>query len=258
VRFPIRLPFLCLLGVLAVPLAAAADPTAVPLVRTGSLEIALDPDAVSVLPVDSGELRLNLCNGVLQVDGIGTISPRGECDLVVSPPRMGLFVTDATPAGGGSWQVSLHPDRSVPWKGSEPLATSCGLWDVSMVVDPGQTQPVSWLTLEPSAADPGQGVFAGTVKLAVRYRFVNRERGTSIELPAVPSLELTGHWAAVPADGPSLGEGASNLVLFAGSYQGQWESVPTCATWGSMRCEVCVEPGPDVVETLNSDPNLRP
>lgn len=256
-RLRILLSFLCLFGVVAVPLAAA-DPTAAPLLRTGSLEIALDPDAVSFLPVDSEELRLNLCSGLLHVDGIGTISPRGECDLVVSPPpRLGLFLHDITALAGGSWRVSLQPvpGKSGLWKASGSVSTSCGNWDVSMVLDPDKPQPVSVLALEPSAADPRQGVFAGPLKLAVRYRF-HQDGAIAFELPATVSIELAGHWMAAPASGSGLGADDSNLVLFAGVFGDQSASVPTCVTWGGVRCEICVEPPPDVLDRL--DPSFNP
>lgn len=256
--------FLCCLGVVAVPRFAAADPTAAPLLRTGSLEIALDPDAVSVLPIDSGELRSGLCNGLVLVDGVGTISPRGECDLVVSPPPgLGLFLQDTKALAGGSWRASLRAEsgKSGLWKASGSVSTSCGLWEVSMALDPNKAQPVSELALEPSAADPTQGVFAGALKLAVLYRFDNQGQAADIELPATVSIDLSGHWMAMPKGGPSLGEGASNLVLFAGIFGESASSVPTCVTWGGVRCEICFEPAPDVVralETLNLDPNLKP
>ncbi len=89
-----------------------------------------------------------------------------------------------------------------------------------MILEPDAAQPASELDLETSGVtseeNPAQGVFAGVVKLAVRYRFVNRTKSASYELPAVVSLELSGHWAAVPEGGPSLGPGASNLALFTG------------------------------------------
>lgn len=267
-RLRILLPVLCWLAVVAIPFAAAADPVvdpvAAPLLRTGSLEIALDPDAVSVLPIDSGELRSGLCNGLVLVDGVGTISPRGECDLVVSPPPgLGLYLEDTKALAGGSWRVSLQAEsgKSGVWKASGSVSTSCGLWEVSMALDPDRTQPVSELALEPSAADPTQGVFAGALKLAVRYRFDNQGRVPDIELPATVSIDLSGHWMAIPEDGPSLGEGASNLVLFAGTFVDRTAGVPSCVNWGGVRCEICFEPAPDVIralETLNPDPNLRP
>lgn len=246
-RFRYFLPFLFLF---ATPLFAGVG-AAAPALRPGSLEIAVDPAAASFLPVDTEELALGLCASVLPDDWDGPIAPRAECDLSVSPPpRLGLFVDDVTP-GDSSWRVSLHPERSTAWKGSAPVATSCGLWDVSLVLDPDKQQPVSELALEASGEDPVQGVFSGTVKLALRYRFVNRDDGTTHELPAVIPLELSGHWAAVPAGGPSLGAGASNLVLYAGFTAGEWMGFPSCATWGGTRCPVCAVPPPDVLDSLS-------
>ena len=113
-----------------------------------------------------------------------------------------------------------------------------------MVLDPEpESQPVSTLTLRASASDPKQGVFAGVVQLAVRYQFANRTEETSFEQPAVVPLELTGHWAIAPEGGPNLGEGASNLVLFAGVIDKNLESHPACGTWGDRRhCPLCVKP----------------
>lgn len=251
-RFQLGLPLLFLF---ATPLFAGVG-AAAPVLYPGSLEIAVDPAAASFLPVDSEELKLGLCASVLPGNWDGPIAPRAECDLSVSPPpRLGLFVDDVAP-GDSSWRVSLQPRRSTAWKGSAPVATSCGLWDVSMVLDPDREQPVSELALEASGADPAQGVFAGAVKLAVRYRFVNRDDGTTHEMPAVIPLELSGHWAAVPAGGPSLGSTASNLVLYAGFAGGEWSGFPSCATWGGTRCPVCAAPPPDVLERLN--PSFSP
>ncbi len=234
--------FLCLL---VSPLLVAADP-ANPGIRTGTLEIVLDSVALSFLPVDTSAVREGLCNGngYVAVDG-GTLAPRGECDLQLGPPppHVILLVTQAT-LDNGSWHVSLQPVSPGSWPGSTPVDTPCGQWDISMILDPEpESQPVSGLTLEPSATDPTQGVFAGVVKLAVRYHFANRNQETSFEQPAVVPLELTGHWATVPDGGPNLGEGASNLVLFGGVFDKNLASHPACGTWGDMRhCPVCVKP----------------
>lgn len=250
-RFRFGLPFLFLF---ATPLFAGVG-AAAPVLRPGSLKIAVDPAAVSFLPIDAETLKLNLCSGLPPDDWDDPLSPRAECDLSVSPPPGITLFVDAF-AVGGNWRVSLKPERSTAWKGSAPVATSCGLWDVSMGLDPDKTQPVSELALERSAADPAQGVFSGVVKLAVRYRFVNRDDDTSYELPTVVPLELSGHWAAVPADGPSLGATASNLVLYAGVVDGVWQSFTSCGTWGGTRCAACFNPPPDVLDTLS--PSLHP
>jgi hypothetical protein len=245
-----RIAFL-ILCLLAPPLLAATSSTA-PLVRAGRVEVDADPAALSFLPVDTGVLKDILCSGSPSVHDWDTVTPRGECDLSVSPPpRLGFFASDSRP-GDGSLQVSLQPAGWDVWLGSAPVDTACGLWEVSMILDSGKEQPVSQLALAPSPIDPAQGVFAGEAQLAVRYRFVDRDLGTSLEIPAMLSLELSGHWAAVPADGPSLGDGVSNLVLYAGAAGGEWSAFPTCGTWGGTRCPVCLTPGPDVLETLSS------
>jgi hypothetical protein len=238
----IGLPFLCVLAALLLvpPLPAATAPS-VPDLRPGSLEIAFDPAAVSVLPVDAEALSQNLCNGLIEVDGFGGISPTGECVLTVSTPGGMVLETGGMELHGESLKVAVQPLSSLPWQVKAPLLTSCGLWDISLDLDPKQAQPVSRLALEPaSIAEPVQGVFAGVVKLAVRFRFVSRDKGTAIELPATIPLELSGHWAALPKDGPSLGEDASNLVLFAGVVGGQWANFPNCVTWVGTHCRLCL------------------
>jgi len=241
---------LCFLCLLVAPLLAAAQ-TEEPFLRAGSLEIAVDPDAASFLPVSSDDLKDGLCLGVIgSVGDKPTITPRGECDISVQPPpRLGLF-TDGTPTSGGSLQVTVQLASLSTTQASTPIVTSCGLWDVFMGIDPGTAQPVSQLALESSGADPAQGVFAGEMKLAVRFRFVNRDDGRSFELPAKLPLELAGHWAAA-GPGADLGDGASNLVLFAGVYGGVWSAVANSATWGGRHCPFQAEPPPPVLETLN-------
>jgi hypothetical protein len=237
-RLILKFSCLCLLGLLASPLAAQPGAATPPIIQTGSLKVVLDPAAVLFLPVDTEELRAGLCSGRPHVDSWGALAPRGECNVSVAPPpNIDLYVDGVTPDGSSS-RIALHPGGSTLWPGSAPVDTPCGLWDVSWVLEPDEAQPASELGLEISGDDPAQGVFAGVVKLAVRYRFVNRTRSTSLELPAVVSLELSGHWAAVPQRGLSLGPGVSNLMLFTGVAGGQWTSAPVCGTWGGTRCQV--------------------
>lgn len=256
-RLTLKLSCLCLLGLLASPLAAQPGSSPSPVIRTGSLKIAIDPAAVSFLPIDSEELRTRLCSGRPTVDNWGALTPRGECNVSVAPPPdIPLYVDSVFPRGS-SLGVSLHPGGAEIWRGSAPVDTPCGLWDLSLTVDPDSAQPASELDLETSGESPAQGVFAGVMKLAVHYRFFNRTKGASYELPAVVALELSGHWGAVPEGGPSLGPGVSNLMLFTGVSGdvsgGQWASAPACGTWGGTRCQVCFTPGPDVIPTLNGD-----
>ena len=245
------IPCLCGLFVPSTPLAAQSGTA--PVIRPGRVSVALDPEMLSFLPLDSGALRLNLCdNHTLPVDEWGTISPRGECNLSVAPPPgIDLFLDNAAPVGA-SWRVSVQPTGSSSWPASSLVDTPCGLWSVAMELDPDpKTQPVSQLSLDPSGTDPAQGVFAGVVKLAVRYRFVNSAKGLSREVPAVVPLELSGHWSAIPEGGPGLGDGASNLVLFTGFFDAQYSGSPSCGSWAGRACPVCFSPAPDVLDTLN-------
>lgn len=253
-----RLPSLCLLGLLALvslPSAVLAGPGAPPppVVHRGTLSLDLDPAAVSFLAVDSVALSgESLCRGTVSVDVWGTLSPRGECDLsVATPPPIGVYVDDGVP-DSGTLRVAAQPLGSTVLPGAEPISTPCGLWDVSLILDPGGAQPVSQLVLHPDGADPAQGVFAGVMKLSGRYHFANRDKRSTLDVPAVASLDLSGHWAAVPDGGPSLGTGASNLVLFSRVFDGQWSSVPTCdVTWGGGFCHLCATTPPDVLQSLN-------
>lgn len=254
-RFTILLLILCALGLTCPQAPLAADPAgpgSAPLaIRPGRTSVNLDPAGLSFLPVDSSALRLNLCSGHLTATDSGTISPRGECDLVVAPPPgIDFFVDGFTPDGSSS-RVSVQPTGSSSWPANSPVDTPCGLWAVSMELDPGAAQPVSGLVLERSGSDPSQGVFASVVKLAVRYRFVNSAKGISYELPAVVPLELSGHWAAVPEDGPGLEDGASNLVLFVTVSRGQWTGAPACGSWARGQCPVCATVSPDLLERVN-------
>lgn|GEM_PF-2440904 len=258
-RLILKLSCLCLLGLPSSPLAA--QPGAVPpVIQTGSVDVVLDPAAVSFLPIDGEELRASLCSGRPPVNHWGTLAPRGECNVSVAPPPDFPVEVDSAVQRGSSIRVFLHPGGAEIWRGSAPVDTPCGLWDLSLIVDSDAAQPASELDLETSGVtseeSPAQGVFAGVMKLAVRYRFFNRAKGAFLELPTVVSLELSGHWAAAPA-GTSLGPGASNLTLFTGVSGGvsggQWASAPACGTWGGTRCQVCFTPGPDVIPVLNGD-----
>jgi hypothetical protein len=243
------------LSLLVAPPAGATDPEA--LLRPGELEIAVDPAAASFLPIDTTELAPRLCSGLPPVDWAPPISPRGECDLSVSPPPgLSLFVDDIV-ALGGSWQVSLHPTGWEPWRGKTPVVTtSCGLWEVSMELDPDEPQPLSEVILKPSTANPAQGAFAGVLSLAVRFRFADPDTGTSLTVPSRLALELHGHWAAVPEGTPGLEDSASNLLLYAGSFGGELLSMPSCVTWRGSRCPLCLQPPPDVLDRLNlNDPD---
>jgi hypothetical protein len=238
-RLPIGLSFFCLL---ASPLLAAAAPAS-PFLRPGALHIAFDSAERSFLPVDVETLRQGLCTGFPDWDDSDRppIMPAGECEMAVrSPPGLGLF-TDGT-SFRGSARVTVHPTNLPAWEGDTQIATVCGLWDVSMALDPGREQPISGLALEPSAEDSSQGVFAGVVQIAVLFHFANRTQGTSLDLPAVVPLDLAGHWAADSGtaspgawDG---GDDASNLGLFAGHSDGTWSSLSGYANWGVRPCRV--------------------
>lgn len=236
-RFSIVLSMLFLL---APPLFAATASTG-PLVHAGMVEVDADVKALSFLPVDTGAVGAILCSGDPLHDW-GSVTPRGECDLSVSPPRLGFAVDDGK-AGDGPIRIPIHASGWDAWLGGSPVASECGLWDVSMALDPSREQPVSELALEPSPADPAQGTFAGEVRLGLLFRFTNRDLGTSLEIPVDLPLELSGHWTLTP-DGTAPGPGMSNLVLLAGKVGGETSSFPTCGTWGGLRCPVCLTPGP--------------
>lgn len=241
--FSLRLSLCCLL---ALPLSAGADPS---LPRAGTIKITLDPGVTSFLPIDIPTLKAALCNGSI-VNYKGPISPRGECDLTVKVPSgMGVLnADDAARAGSGSWQVPVHFSALGPWKGSAPVDTPCGLWDVSVDLDPESEQPVSTLVLTESEEIPGQGAFASVIELAARYRFANRTDGTRFEVPARLSLDLAGHWATLPQSMPGLADPASNMTsniaLFTRGVQGRQFSAPACGVWSNTRCAVCLTAEP--------------
>jgi len=233
----LRLSLCCLL---ALPLSAAAgeDPS---LLHSGTIELTLDPGAVSLLPIDIGTVTERLCTGFPSTV-IGPISPRGECDLTVQVPSGidVLYAAPPVPADHGHWQVPIQFSAMGPWEGSTPVATPCGLWDVFLGLDPDREQPVSTLVLTASAETPGQGAFASVIDLAALYRFVNRTDSTLLEVPARLSLELAGSWATLPPGAPGLTGAASNIALFARGVQGEWSPAPACGVWGDTHCGVCV------------------
>lgn len=255
------LPILCLLsGLLATPILAT--PTAAggsaPAVHAGTLSLDVAPGLPSFLPVDTGTLAATLCGGT-PVSFQSSIGPRGECNLSVGPPpRIDLSAGEGRMADG-ALHVPLVATASTAWQGSVLLSTPCGDWEVSLNLDPAQPQPVSELVLQPSAADPAQGVFAGELRLAVRYHFFNRTKGTTVEAPAVAPLELSGHWSLVPDGGDGsaaeLPPGVSNLELFSGVFGGASTPVASCgSSWGGGDCHVCLTPSPAVPDRPDSRP----
>jgi hypothetical protein len=251
------LPILCLLSFLLATLilptsAAAGDPA----VHAGALSVVVVPGLPSFLPVDTGTLAATLCGGT-PVSFPSVIGPRGECNLSVGPPpRIDLAAGDGRPDGDGAIHVPLVATASTAWQGSALLSTPCGDWEVSLDLDPAARQPVSDLVLQPSSADPAQGVFAGEVRLAVRYHFFNRTKGSAVEAPAVVPLELSGHWSVVPeGSAAELPPGISNLELFSGVFAGASTPVASCGpSWGGGDCHVCLTPAP----TLPDRPVSRP
>ena len=234
-----RLSLCCLL---ALPLSAAGDDLSL---HAGTIEIALDPGARSFLPIDTPALKELLCTG-FSVSGVGPIAPRGECDLTVQVPSgIGVLAAgDPMRTDNGPWQVPVHFSALDPWEGSAPVATACGLWDVSLGLDPESEQPVSTLVLTASAETPGQGAFAGVIDLAALYRFVSRTSGASLEVPARLSLDLAGQWTTLPPGTPGLADTASNLALFTMDVQGKRFPAPACGVWSTTRCAVCLTAEP--------------
>ena len=236
----LRLSLCCLL---TLPLTAGADPS---LPRAGTIGLSLAPGITSFLPIDTPALKADLCNGSI-VNYRGPISPRGECDLTVKVPS-GMGILDAeTPeisARNGSWQVPVYFSTLGPWKGSAPVDTECGVWDVSVDLDPDSEQPVSTLVLTQSEDVPGQGAFAGVIELAARYRFANRTRGTRLEVPARLSLDLAGLWTTLPQGTSGLADTASNISLFTLGTQGRPFSAPACGVWSDTHCAVCLTAEP--------------
>ena len=236
---------------LATP-AAADDPA----VHAGAISLAVAPGLPSFLPVDTGTLAATLCGGT-PVGFPSVIGPRAECNLAVGPPpRIDLAAGEGR-VGDGTILVSLAATASTAWQGSALLTSPCGDWEVSLNLDPAARQPVSDLVLQPSADDPAQGVFAGEVRLAMRYHFYNRTKGSAVEAPAVVPLELSGHWSVAP-EGTALvsgASGASNLALFAAAFDGESAPVPSCGpSWGGGSCHVCLTPAPNVPDRPVSRP----
>jgi hypothetical protein len=214
-----------------------------PAIHAGSLAIDVDPTFPSFLPMDGGTLSATLCSGAVPLTVQGSISPRAECNVSVGgpPPRIDLSAEEGR-LGDGVIQVAVQPTASSAWEGGLLISTPCGAWSVSLNLDPGVRQPASELLLQPALADPAQGVFAGELRLAVRYRFVNQDKGTRFEVPAVVPLELAGHWSVFPADGvAALAPGTSNLALFAGKGDGETSPLPSCGpSWPGVGCHVCL------------------
>lgn len=221
--------FLSLLASLWAGAPVAADTET--LAYSGEVGLRISPDSVSAIPVDEEAVSNTVCAGLSWEDW-DYRGPKAKCQVLVS---MGLPPGD--PPGG---EIGLQ-------KLSEPLPTSCGLWDGTIDTPRIQTDSEAVLAQMPDA--PGSGVFAGTFKMETILHLTHRETGRTADLPLTFDFSLVGPWiVGSPGEPPST----ENPIFLGSSMEGMVRTFEDCIPVRFVRtfpdyeimsssCKVCLE-----------------
>lgn len=188
----------------------------------------------------AGEIYIpNVRSRCLTVDNAGILGGNVPDD----PGEGSAGVTMANPSPDGSLLATLYPG-SFSLSGVELLDSACGQWSYGAALDPAAVQGTGSLTLWPAAAGAPQGVFAGTLPLAVRLHLENLDRGLAYDLPLKIDAALRGSWTAPPP--ANSVQAASNLSLYVWPlelwwihHSGCWEKVAD-ENGEILYCDRCV------------------
>jgi hypothetical protein len=192
----------------------------VPRVTAGEARLTLSSGAVSTLPIDVQALAESLCGPFHTKGGMA------KCHLVVPPGAPVLRLRPSHRPSDGSLQPLMWQATALEIL-VEPVATSCGIWDVRLSLDAPESQPLSPMMLTPAAGDPGHGLVAGVVELKTQLHLANPAQGKAVDYPLVLGLGLRGSWRlAVPERAPAKARGKGGLLVL--NSKGDDDDVEEC------------------------------
>ncbi len=164
-----------------------------------------------------------------------------------------LWTVSRATGAGGTEALTVVPTARELWT-VPTVRTSCGSWQLDMVIDPPPLQTPSALVVERDLPDSEHGSASGILSLGIRSRFT-RADGAIVEIPSLIDLDLTGTWSREPAESGSEPFRVELLPAAPSSscWQSRWidgqpvlinlcheslclDDTPPCSPW-------CVEPG---------------
>jgi hypothetical protein len=234
-----RKPVLCIALLASLFAAAAADaasgtPSGTVGITPGDLRLVFSPGVVENLPIDAQALAGNHCQPPDLLSG-----SIAKCRLVVS---QGGSMGTTLASGAASWQPAA---TDVP---TEPVGTSCGIWDTSLRIDGTNSQQVSPLQLTPDPQAPDHGTFAGSLEMNAVLHLANRTTGVVFDHSLVLGFALAGPWALATPD-PSAATGdapaKSNLILLSDGIDHctrfwMHSDDPALVHVIAVNCEICL------------------
>lgn len=113
--------------------------------------------------------------------------------------NLDLWTVARNPGPDGTDLLVVVPTAEDLWVVPQ-VETSCGIWQLDMVIDPPALQTASQLVLEREFPDSEHGSTQGILSVGIRSRFT-RTDGAMVEIPGLVDLDLTGSWQQVPVDG---------------------------------------------------------
>lgn len=184
----VRPSCLCLSLLASLWAGGAAPATAADVSHSGTVGLSLSPRSVSGIPIDVTAVSDQVCE-----DAQGK-SPLVQCHVIVKNESVQIQVL-----GKQAWTDELQ------LAGAEPLATPCGLWDTTLTLDPGVSQPASPIAFEARPDDLERGLFATALEMSTVLHLVHRETGRTADFPLRLALGLAGPWVFASANPPAAG-----------------------------------------------------
>lgn len=272
--------FRTLVGFAAVALAVLPAPSSLGQVANahqivpGWLDLEITRDGSSSLDFELLELGTHLC-GTPWFSGSSGGSE--ECRIVfgaggrlsgtfaASPLR--LEVLSATAFTNGSGLVSVRP-QALEISYPDTLATPCGDFHYTLTIATGP-QPTSMLTLlPPSSVGANTSLVAGTLEIRAMVAFSPvvevGERTPVHSEQLVLNLDFGGRWTVVSPSHPLVsnlvGQGSTNLTLFADRANPMWVPRPACGQDKKKCSRFCLEATEERLDILSfgNDEEVEP
>ncbi len=263
--------FRALVGLAAVALAVLPAPSSLGQVANahhilpGWLDLEITQDGSSSLGLELLELGTHLCGTPWWS---GSSGGSEECRIVfgaggrlsgsfaASPLR--LEVLSATAFTNGSGLVSVRP-QVLEIGYPDTLAAPCGDFHYTLTVATG-TQPTSVLTLlAPSSTGATTGLVVGTLEIRAMVTF-SPVVGVGELTPVyseqmVLNLDFGGRWTVVSPSHPLasnlVGQGSTNLTLFADRTNPMWVPRPACGQDKRKCSRFCFEATEERLDILS-------